>query len=319
MTRVSSLGQTNFLLQDVLRVQKDLFNHQKQTTTGMKSDTYTGIARDVGTLSGAKAILSRSEQFMSSNIEVERRLTIYDATMESLRDVAQEMRDNVLAAVNTDSGIAMRSQLDNLFDTTVNLLNTRDNGRFIYSGTRTDTAPVKTTTSTALSAITADVSTTPANVFANNSLSQQTQVDDNLNMSYGILGEDIGKDLMESMRRMFRFDNGTENFSFGTGGPFSNPLTTDQANFLKGELQRLNNTIDTIDKFHAKNGVNQMAIEDIQERHQQDIGFMKVFISDIEEVDIGEAITKMQQDQVALEASYRVLSQVSRATLLDFI
>ena len=319
MTRVSSLGQTNFLLQDVLRVQKDLFNHQKQTTTGMKSDTYTGIARDVGTLSGAKAILSRSEQFMSSNIEVERRLTIYDATMESLRDVAQEMRDNVLAAVNTDSGIAIRSQLDNLFDTSVNLLNTRDNGRYIYSGTRTDTPPVKTSTSTALSAITADVSTTPANVFANNSLKQQTQVDDNLNMTYGTLGEDIGKDMMESMRRMFRFDNGTENFGFGTGGPFSNPLTTDQANFLKGELQRLNNTIDTIDKFHAKNGVNQMAIEDIQERHQQDIGFMKVFISDIEEVDIGEAITKMQQDQVALEASYRVLSQVSRATLLDFI
>ncbi|MBT3787891.1 MAG: hypothetical protein HN725_13690 [Alphaproteobacteria bacterium] len=319
MTRVSSLGQTNFLLQDVLRVQKDLFNHQKQTTTGMKSDTYTGIARDVGTLSGAKAILSRSEQFMSSNIEVERRLTIYDATMESLRDVAQEMRDNVLAAVNTDSGIAIRSQLDNLFDTSVNLLNTRDNGRYIYSGTRTDTPPVKTSTSTALSAITADVSTTPANVFANNSLKQQTQVDDNLNMTYGTLGEDIGKDMMESMRRMFRFDNGTENFGFGTGGPFSNPLTTDQANFLKGELQRLNNTIDTIDKFHAKNGVNQMAIEDIQERHQQDIGFMKVFISDIEEVDIGEAITKMQQDQVALEASYRVLSQVSKATLLDFI
>jgi len=84
-------------------------------------------------------------------------------------------------------------------------------------------------------------------------------------------------------------------------------------------LQRLNNTIDTIDKFHATNGVNQMAIEDVQERHQQDINFMKVFITDIEEVDIGEAISKMQQDQVALEASYRVLSQVSRSTLLDFI
>ncbi|MBT3700070.1 MAG: hypothetical protein HOE62_20050 [Alphaproteobacteria bacterium] len=319
MTRVSSLGQTTFLLQDVVRNQKSLFDHQKQTTTGMKSDTYTGIARDVGTLSGAKTILSRSEQFVSSNIEVERRLTIYDATMESLRDVAQEMRDNVLAAVNTDSGIAIRSQMDNLFDTAVNLLNTRDNGRFIYSGTRTDTTPIKTTTSTTLAAVTADVSTTPGNVFANNSLKQQTQVDDNLNMVYGVLGEDIGKDLMESMRRMFRFDDGTENFGFTTGGSFSNPLTADQAGFLKGELQRLNNTIDTIDKFHATNGVNQMAIEDVQERHQQDINFMKVFITDIEEVDIGEAISKMQQDQVALEASYRVLSQVSRSTLLDFI
>ena len=319
MTRVSSLGQTTFLLQDVVRNQKSLFDHQKQTTTGMKSDTYTGISRDVGTLSGAKTILARSEQFVSSNIEVERRLTIYDATMESLRDVAQEMRDNVLSAVNTDSGIAIRSQMNNLFDTAVNLLNTRDNGRFIYSGTRTDTTPIKTTSSTTLAAVTADVSTTPGNVFANNSLKQQTQVDDNLNMVYGVLGEDIGKDLMESMRRMFRFDNGTENFGFATGGPFSNPLTVDQANFLKGELQRLNNTIDTIDKFHATNGVNQMAVEDVQERHQQDINFMKVFITDIEEVDIGEAISKMQQDQVALEASYRVLSQVSRSTLLDFI
>ena len=319
MTRVSSLGQTQFLLQDVLQVQKSLFNHQKQTTTGMKSDTYTGIARDVGTLSGAKAILSRSEQFVASNIEVQRRLTIYDATMESLRDVAQELRDNVLSAINTDSGIAIRSQLNNLFDTSVNLMNTRDNGRYIYSGTRSDTPPVKTTTEAALAAVTADVTTTPSNVFANNSLKQQTQVDDNLTMTYGVLGEDIGKNLMESMRRMFRFDDGTENFTFGTSGPFDNPLTTDQANFLKGELARLNTTIDTIDKFHASNGVNEMSIEDIQHRHEHDINFMKVFITDIEEVDIGEAITKMQQDQVALDASYRVLSQVSRSTLLDFI
>jgi flagellar hook-associated protein 3 FlgL len=319
MTRVSSLGQTTFLLQDVLRNQKELFTHQKQTTTGMKSDTYTGIARDVGTLSSAKSILARSEQFVASNIEVERRLTIYNVTMESLRDVAQEIRDNVLSAINTDSGIAIRSQLENLFDTSVNLLNTRDNGRYIYSGTRTDTPPVKTATSTTLAAVTADVTATPSNVFANNSLKQQTQVDDNLNMTYGALGEDVGKELMESMRRMFRFDDGTENFGFGTGGPFTNPLTVDQANFLKGELQRLNTTIDTIDKVQATNGVNHMAIEDVQERHQQDINFMKLFITDIEEVDIGEAISKMQQDQVALEASYRVLSQVSRATLLDFI
>ena len=319
MSRVSSLGTTQFLLQDVLRNQASLFEHQKQTTTGMKSDTYTGISRDVGTLSGAKAILSRSEQFVASNLEVERRMAIYDATLEGLRGVAQEMRDNVLTAVNTDSGIAMRSQLNNLFDTSVNLLNTRDNGRYVYAGTRTDTPPVKVTTQTGLAAVTADITTTPANVFTNNSLKQNTQIDDNLTMTYGVLGEDVGKDLMESMRRMIRFDDGTENFGQTTGGPFSNPLTTDQANFLKGELQRLNNTIDTIDKFHAQVGVNMMAMEDVQSRHQHDIGFMKVFISDIEEVDIGEAITKMQQDQVALEVSYRVLSQVSRSTLLDFI
>ena len=319
MTRISSFGQSQLLLQDVLRNQQNLFQVQNQVTSGMKSPDYEGIARDVGTLSGAKSIKSRSEQFLRANIEVERRMNIYDASLEGLRSVAQELRDNVLSAINTDSGIAIRSQMENLFDTAVNMLNTRDNGRYIFSGTRTDTAPVTKTTPTTLAAVGTSISTTPTGAFANNSLKQSSQIDDNLNMEYGILGDDVGKDLLESLRRMFRFSDGTENFGFSPAGSFSNPLSDNQANFLKGELAQLNVNIDTIDKFHAKNGVNQMSLEGVQKRHGEDINFMTLFITDIEEVDIGEAISRLNRDQVALDASYRVLSQISRTTLLDFI
>lgn len=319
MTRISSFGQSQLLLQDVLRNQQNLFQVQNQVTSGMKSPDYEGIARDVGTLSGAKSIKSRSEQFLRANIEVERRMNIYDASLEGLRSVAQELRDNVLSAINTDSGIAIRSQMENLFDTAVNMLNTRDNGRYIFSGTRTDTAPVTKTTPTTLAAVGTSISTTPTGAFANNSLKQSSQIDDNLNMEYGILGDDVGKDLLESLRRMFRFSDGTENFGFSPAGSFSNPLSDNQANFLKGELAQLNANIDTIDKFHAKNGVNQMSLEGVQKRHGEDINFMTLFITDIEEVDIGEAISRLNRDQVALDASYRVLSQISRTTLLDFI
>jgi len=319
MARISSYGQSQLLLQDVLRNQQRLFKVQNQVTSGMKSADYTGIARDVGTLSGAKSIKARSEQFFKANIEVERRMNIYDASLEGLRGVAQELRDNVLSAINTDSGIAIRTQVENLFDTAVNMLNTRDNGRFIFSGTRTDTAPVTKTTPTTLAAVASSLVTTPANAFANNSLKQSSQIDDNLNMEYGIAGDDVGKNLLESMRRIFRFSDGTEDFGFAPAGAFSNPLTVEQSNFLKGELANLNATIDTIDSVHAKNGVNQASLEGVQKRHLEDVNFMRIFITDIEEVDIGEAITRLNRDQVALDSSYRVLAQISRSTLLDFI
>jgi flagellar hook-associated protein 3 FlgL len=317
--RISTNGQSQLLLQDVLRNQQNLFARQNQVTSGMKSPTYQGISRDVGTLSGAKSIQARTEQFLAANVEVDRRMNIYDATLEGLRGVAQELRDNVLSAINTDSGIAIRSQMENLFDTAVNMLNTRDNGRYVFSGTRTDTAPVTKTTPATLAAVAASVSTTPANVFANNSLKQSSQIDDNLEMNYGILGEDVGKDLMESMRRLFRFSDGTENFGFTPAGSFTNPMGANQANFLKGELLNLNATIDAIDQIHAKNGVNQQSLAEVQKRHTADLNFMTIFISDIEEVDIGEAISRLNQDQVALDSSYRVLSQITRSTLLDFI
>ncbi len=319
MARISSYGQSQLLLQDVLRNQQRLFKVQNQVTSGMKSNDYTGIARDVGTLSGAKSVKARSEQFYDANVEVERRLNIYDASLEGLRGVAQELRDNVLSAINTDSGIAIRTQMENLFDTAVNMLNTRDNGRYVFSGTRTDVAPVTKITPAALAGVATSVATTPSNAFANNGLKQSTQVDDNLNMEYGILGEDVGKNLMESLRRMFRFSDGTEDFGSPPAGAFSNTLTPTQADFLKGELANLNATIDTIDQVHASVGVNQMSLEGVQTRHLHDINFMRIFITDIEEVDIGEAISRLNRDQVALDSSYRVLSQITRSTLLDFI
>ena len=319
MARISSYGQSQLLLQDVLRNQQRLFKVQNQVTSGMKSDDYTGIARDVGTLSGAKSVKARSEQFYDANVEVERRLNIYDASLEGLRRVAQELRDNVLSAINTDSGIAIRTQMENLFDTAVNMLNTRDNGRYVFSGTRTDVAPVTKITPATLAGVATSVATTPANAFANNGLKQSTQVDDNLNMEYGILGEDVGKDLMESLRRMFRFSDGTEAFGAPPAGAFNSTLTPSQSDFLKGELANLNATIDTIDQVHASVGVNQMSLEGVQTRHLHDINFMRIFITDIEEVDIGEAISRLNRDQVALDSSYRVLSQITRSTLLDFI
>ena len=203
----------------------------------------------------------------------------------------------------------------------MSLLETKDNGRFIFSGSRTDTSPIVTTVQTAagLSALTLDITANKTTVFANNDIKQQGQLDSELTLTFGTLAEDVADELMEGFRRLMRFDNGADNFGFTTSGPFSAPMSEDQRNFLIGEINRLNAIIDDIDAVRSTNGVNMRTLGDAQDRLESDRFFMIKFTADIEDADMGLAISRLAQDEAALEASFRMLAQVSRLTLMDFL
>ena len=150
--RVSTVGQNQLLLVDMLRTQASLAETQKQVSSGKKSSTFKGIATETATLLGSKSMLARTQQYLQSNQALQRILEVQNMGLQSLVDVANDLRELVLGAMNSNSGLALRTTLDDLYGTTVSLLNTRDGNRYIFAGTRTDTAPVVTIKSTSPSA-----------------------------------------------------------------------------------------------------------------------------------------------------------------------
>ena len=305
----------------MLQNEERVFEGQRKLSSGIRSRDYKGMARDVNTLAGAKTLMSSTEGYIKDNNEVSRRLELYDLNLESLRDIAQGLRDDTLSAINGNTGVAYRNKVDGYFDTSVSLLEAKDNGRFIFSGSRTDTSPIVTTvqTSARLSALTLDITANKTTVFANNDIKQQAQLDSALTLTFGTLAEDVADELMEGFRRLMRFDNGTENFGFTTSGPFAAPMTEDQRNFMIGEINRLNSIIDDIDAVRSTNGVNMRTLDDSQSRLESDKFFLIKFTADLEDADMGIAISRLAQDEAALEASFRMLAQLSRLTLMDFI
>jgi flagellar hook-associated protein 3 FlgL len=323
-TRVADIGANSLFVQDILRNERRVFDAQRQVSSGQKSDSFKGLAKDISSLLGAKTMRARAEQMMHANQEVAKRMSIYDATLGDLRNIALELRDNLLAAVNTNSGLVLREQFEGLYERMVGLLTTKDAGKFIYSGTRTDVNPLTTAARTVagVAGLTVDVSKTsgtPTQVTQNNGTKQSTTIDENVSMEFGILAEDAGADLIERFRRLLRFDNGTENFSFATSGPFSANLTADQRDFLIGELDDINTVIQSIERVHAENGFRQESLESVNTRHSDDVTFLSLFISDVEEVDTAEAIARLNQDQAALEASLAVTATLTRLSLLNFL
>ena len=58
--RVSTVGQNQLLLVDLLRTQASLAETQKQVSSGKKSSTFKGIATETATLLGSKSMLART-------------------------------------------------------------------------------------------------------------------------------------------------------------------------------------------------------------------------------------------------------------------
>ena len=326
MTRVSTFSQNTLLLNEVLRNQRRVFEAQSQIASGLKSPDFKGISRDTASLSVARNTEARTEQFVATNVELSRKLELYDLALQELSAIAQELKQDLIIAVNTNSGVAFRTKIDLLYDRLTNALNLRDNGRYIFGGTRTDTAPIAVTSPAQLQD--PATVTSVASVFVNNTIKPAAEVDQNLTLTYGVLANDVAADLVQALRRLMQFDAGnnpTDTGNTGTGetsdGPFpiTQPLTANQRDFLIKELATASKAFDTLNQAVAANGVNQKTLEETQDRHQKSLLFIKIFISDIEDVDVAEAISRLNLDQLALEASFRVYGELTRLTILDFI
>lgn len=307
MTRISNFSQSQALIAEVLKIQDRLFDSQRKVVTGKVAQTYKDLPRDSVILLGAKTVESRTVQFQRTGIELERRLKVYDLQINELASISVEMRQEVIGAIATRSGLSLMGRMDALFQQAARVMNTSLDGNFLFGGTRTQTPPVNISTLGALIALPAAV-----DAFDNSLQKLSAQADDTFTMEYGVLASEAGQTLFEAFRRIATFNAGPD-------GPFSPQLTEVQRAYLLTELPALISVIDDLQLEVAKVGTDQQVLDEITNRHIETLNFTRVFISDIEDADAAEAITNINQDRLALEGSYRILAQIASLSLLDFI
>lgn len=307
MTRVSSFGHQQIMLSSLLTNQSRMFDDQKQITTGKKIDSYSGFARETSTLLSAKSVFSQTKGFTSASEFVDRNLRTNDVQLTAITDGVETIRDTVLGAIAQNSTLALMEILGETYGTVVSALNTNIGGVHIFGGARTDVEPVVGKDIADLIA-----AATPADLFQNDQRRPSAKVGQNTIMEYGLLADEIGLDIFAAFKNIADFDA-------GPFGPILGELTPAQRTFLDGELATLDTAVDKLRVLVARNGTRQKTIETFISQHADQEAFLEVFISDIEDVDIAEAIMRLNNDQVALEASYKISGELSRLSLLNFI
>ncbi len=307
MTRVSSFGLTQTLLSDLQRNQNRVADGQVQINSGKKTESYQGISRQVETLLGAKSLRTRSFNYLDVIAEVKGRFEFNDLHLGSMDGEMEVLRMHILSAIAVDQTAGFSEVLEQSLTSIINSLNTKVGGVYLFGGTRTDAAPVTISTVAELEA-----AANAAAVFQNSQTKSAVRVDESVTMEFGLLADEIATPLLDVIRDLAVFNS-------GAGGPIDGKLTAAQRTFLEGILAQLDTASDQLDQFITINGVRMNRLDAVEDRVTSNITFLTGFISDIEDVDIVEAILNLNADQAALQASFSALATLFDVSLLDFI
>lgn len=307
MTRISTFGHSQLMLSQLLQNQGEFRTAQLQVNTGKKAIDFQGLPRETTTLLGAKAAQTRINQYMSTATEVEAQLNIYNLHLESMGSNLQDLKTTVMDALGTNEAVTLEGSLEAALATIINSLNATVAGNYIFAGTRTDTPPINITSLADLNA-----AATAADVFDSNQQKSTARLDEGFVMEYGVLAEDAALDAMTAIKAI-------TDFHFGGGGPINGQLTAVQEAFLQTQVAVLDGAMQTMLDSNVINGTKNRQIGEVLNRHRDADNVLTGFISDIEDVDMAEAISRLNADQLAIEASYQVLGSLNRLSLLNYI
>ncbi|MFC3051380.1 flagellin [Kordiimonas pumila] len=307
MTRVSSFGQQQVLLRSIMDNQKSVFEAQRQISTGKKTDEYRGLAGQTNTVLGARSFMSRIETYQQSIATIRGKLDANDVQVNGVIGSMESFQKTIQDSLANNQAEGFAETLDQTFKFIVNALNTNFDGTYLFSGAETGTKPVNITSLSELAAL-----GSVNEAFDNASLSFEARIADGVSLDFGLLANEVGGSAFQEMLDIYNEIN-------GPNGPYEGELDATQFAFLQSKLTSLSAAIDDVRQVQVSNGLAYERLDVVADQHADSLVFLETFIADMEDVDIAEAVTRLNNDQVALEASYQAISSLSNLSLLKFL
>jgi len=143
-SRVSTFSVHQSLITDYTRVNSDLATLQRQVSSGRLAQTFQELDGKVERVNILENKIKSIEQYMDSNEVVLTRLNTMTQTVGDIIRVSDEIQSLiVLAQSATEAQYPIfASDMQNKLNQIAGLLNTNNGGRYLFSGTKTDQAPV---------------------------------------------------------------------------------------------------------------------------------------------------------------------------------
>ncbi len=314
MTRIADLSQNKVVTSLILDTQSRLADKQAQISSNQKSQNYAGISTDSMQLVNLETSERKMEQYLNDNVYVDLRLNGALNSIDAVRTSVTDIR-GILRSLMVDGSLAAGIDKDNIAEVKTqeieDFLNTTMNGRYLFSGSKTNTVPV----------VAGDITTAPAYDAAFNTKAEpsfyyqgddtiiKARIDEGVVLEYGVTAANSG---FEKLIRSIRILRSTDI----TGSP------PNDANFMKKvehSLNLLNQADDEMQAIQMNIGTRIQQLETTNKNITISQNFARGLISDIESVDMYRAVAELTQDQTMLEASYSTMVRLSNLTLTKFI
>lgn len=288
-------------------VQGELSKTQEQLSLGKQIVKPSDMPDKAALVTRLESELSRQTGYQNTLKSVNIRLTAEETALKNTSDVMYRIKELALQASNDTLSAADRQsvalELSNLKDQVLSLANSQDsNGNYLFSGSRNGSPAFAKDASGKV-------------LYQGDQARMKVNVGDSRQMNLNMPGTD-------AYTRVVR-DDGKGN---KTGVDFFQSLDDLVTAVQSGDHTNMQRGISEVDTLQTgiSQGLGQvgsdMAIVDMQNTVLDQVVLqLKTTRSDVEDLDYTTAITKMNKDQLALEAAQSSFAKISQLSLFKYM
>lgn len=298
--RISTFGLHQTTLRNASLTQERLADLQSQLSGGFKSRTYAGIANQAERLLNLEDRLSRIDLYKGNNEVILTRVETTTAVLGQTIETVADLKNLIIQRRNDSQAdsLAFPEQLDGLWKSLSSQLNTTLEGRYIFSGTKTDTPAVDTANFPSLNS----AGETTNAYYQGSNRDTTVRVDDNISITYNIRAND------PAFQKVFAA------LAVAQQGDISN---NDED--LARAFDLAEQGLEEIISVQAKANSNKISIEQVVER-QTSLGFFWQGLRDeIRNTDLVSVSTQVAINEAVLQASFQSFSRINALRLSDFL
>lgn len=302
MDRVSTATIYNSLVGNLMTAQNNQVTAADQVSSEKVATDLQGYGAQSQTLTAMQTIQAQTQTFLDQSNVISGRLTAQDTAFTQISNAMGDASTAISSALATGSGANIMQSLQTAFSGVVAGLNSTYNGQYLFSGGQVNTAA---TSATSMSDLTSAPSV--ASLFNNDQYVSSAQIAQNTSIHTGFLASNVGTAAFNAFQSIQSYVQ--------TNGAFGNPLTTAQTTFLESTVTTFQTATTGITNTQAQNGMLQTQVDNTQSDLTDQSTTMQGLIGNITDANMAQASTNLQQAQLALQASAKVIASLQSDSL----
>lgn len=297
--RVATFASTGTLLAAALRVQAKEAEATLQQSSGLVSTDYAGLGDDAGRVVSLEASVTRSKAQATAATTADQRVTQMYEAVDGMIDLLTAFQSEAVSMDETltdDGRATLVDSASSTLDRLVSLMNTQWSGRYLFSGSAVDTAPVDVSSLTSQTA----PSTADTSYYQGDDTVASVRVSDDRVVSYGVTADDSA------------FEKAIRALAMVAGGATDEDSLAEAAELADAAISGLTNV-------QAGLSLDAETLEGAVSDHEDYQSFVTNLVDDLTSVDVAQVAADMSSYQTQLEAAFSAIGKVQSLSLADYL
>jgi len=288
-------------------VQSDLAHTQAQVSAGKQVISPSDAPDQAAAIQRLKSVLNHQDSYLKALTTVKARLEGEDSNLQSVSDMLIRAKELAVQSANDTlnpvNRKALAVELKGLRDQMLSLANSRDtNGNYLFGGSRVKQTP-----------------------FVPDTMGQVTYKGDQNRMQVRV-GEQrsipLNRSGAETFVPVIRTDATGQTSArsfFGVMDDLIAGVTNSDRTAMQRGVGEMDNLLNGVSLARANVGTDLNVVEQQTQSIDETKLTLKTTLSNIEDLDMAEAITKMNKQMLSLEASQSSFAKITQLNLFNFI